>query len=305
MTWLLSLPCSRAEAEALTGDLPAIAELDPPPVLITSEPHPDRPEEWRLDAYFEEEPNATLIALVRGLVPSAADVEPALIPIEEQDWVTLSQQGLEPIQAGRFFVHTPAHRDKVAPDAIPLEIDAGRAFGTGQHETTSGCLVALSRLKESGLSFGNIADIGTGTGLLAFAAARLWPTACVIASDIDPVAIEVAGENAAINSVPLGRAPGQVELVVAAGLDQQRLQAHAPFDLVIANILAAPLIELAPAISAAIESDGWLMLAGLLRGQADAVLAAYRGHGLALEFTIERGDWPTLTLRKRGAGEWK
>jgi ribosomal protein L11 methyltransferase len=301
VTWLLSLPCSRSEAEALTGDLPALAEIDPPPVLMTSEPDPDRPEEWRLDAYFETEPDAALIALVRGLVPSAADVEPALSPIEEQDWVTLSQQGLEPIQAGRFFVHTPAHRHKIVPTAIPLEIDAGRAFGTGQHETTSGCLVALTRLKESGLSFRNVADIGTGTGLLAFGAARLWPTACVIASDIDPVAIEVAGENAAINRVPLGRARGQVELVVAPGLDQQRLKARAPFDLVIANILAAPLIELAPAISAAIEPDGRLMLAGLLREQADAVLAAYGGHRLALDFTIERGDWPTLTLRKPGA----
>jgi ribosomal protein L11 methyltransferase len=127
----------------------------------------------------------------------------------------------------------------------------------------------------------------------------------VIASDIDPVAIEVSAENAAINRVPIGRARGQVELVVAPGLDNPRLKARAPFDLVIANILAAPLIELAPAISAGVEPGGRLMLAGLLRSQAEAVLAAYRRHGLALAFTIERGDWPTLTLRKRRALGWR
>jgi SAM-dependent methyltransferase len=161
----------------------------------------------------------------------------------------------------------------VPPDAIALEIDAGRAFGTGQHETTSGCLVALSRLKGAGLSFGNIADIGTGTGLLAFAALRLWPLAEVIASDIDPVSIEVSAENAAINRVPIGRARGEVELVVAPGLDHPRLKARAPYDLLIANILAAPLIELAPALSGAIEPGGRLILAGLLQTQAEAVLA--------------------------------
>ncbi len=305
MTWLLSLPCSRAEAEALTGDLPALAELDPPPVLMTSEPHPDKPEEWRLDAYFETEPDAGLIALVRGLVPSAAGVEPALVPIEEQDWVTLSQQGLEPIQAGRFFVHTPAHRDKIAPDAIPLEIDAGRAFGTGQHETTSGCLVALTRLKESGLAFRNIADVGTGTGLLAFAALKLWPIARVAASDIDPVSIEVTAENAAINRILLGWRRGQVELAVAPGLEHLRLRARAPYDLIIANILAGPLIELAPSVSAAMEAGGRLILAGLLDTQAEKVAAAYRRHGLMASFSIVRGDWPTLVMRKRRAIGWR
>ena len=305
MTWKLTLPCTRAEAEAITDELPELAVLEPAPVLMTSEPDPDRPDEWRLDAYFEAEPDGRSVMLIRGLAPSAARAQAQVEELEPQDWVTLSQQGLEPIAAGRFFVHTPAHRDKVPAGAIALEIDAGRAFGTGQHETTSGCLAALSRLKGSGLSFGNIADIGTGTGLLAFAALRLWPVARVVASDIDPVAIEVSAENAAINRVPLGRARGQVELAVAPGLDHPRLKARAPYDLLIANILAAPLIELAPALSAAVEPGGRLMLAGLLRSQAEAVLAAYRRQGLTLAFAVEHGDWPTLVLRKRRALGWR
>ncbi|HEX8401808.1 MAG TPA: 50S ribosomal protein L11 methyltransferase [Allosphingosinicella sp.] len=298
MSWKLSLPCTRAEAEAIAGDLPVLDQFETPPVLMTSEPDPDRPDEWRLDAYFENEPEPAVVAVIRSLVPSAATVEPAIGRLDEQDWVTLSQQGLEPIRAGRFFVHTPAHRDKVPADTIALEIDAGRAFGTGQHETTSGCLVALTRLKDDGASFNNIADIGTGTGLLAFAALRLWPAAQAVASDIDPVAIEVAAENAAINAVPIGRARGQFELVVAPGVDHLRLRDRAPYDLLIANILAAPLIELAPSLAGAVGAGGHLILAGLLKTQAEAVLAAYRHQGMTPAFAVEHGDWPTLTLQK-------
>jgi ribosomal protein L11 methyltransferase len=305
MTWKLTLPCTKAEAEALTGEVSELGALEPPPVLMTSEPDPDRPDDWQLDAYFEEKPDSRAILAIRSLVPSAAALPAALGEVEEQDWVTLSQQGLEPIRAGRFFVHTPAHRDKVPADAIALEIDAGRAFGTGQHETTSGCLVALTRLKAAGLNLKSIADVGTGTGLLAFAAARLWPCARVTASDIDPISIEVTAENAAINRVPLGRARGQIELAVAPGLDHPRLAARAPYDLLIANILAAPLIDLAPSLSAAVEPGGRVILAGLLRTQADAVLAAYRRQGFTLAFAVEHGDWPTLTLRKRRAFGWR
>jgi ribosomal protein L11 methyltransferase len=304
-SWKLSLPCTRAEAEALTRELPEVEALDPPPVLLTSEPDPDRPDEWRLDAYFEAEPDDATLALVRRLVPSAAHLPAAAERVEQQDWVTLSQQGLEPIRAGRFFVHTPAHRHSIPADAMALEIDAGRAFGTGQHETTTGCLLALTRLAETGISPRNVADIGTGTGLLAFAALRLWPAAQAIASDIDPVSIEVAAENAAINDLTLGTAAGQLELAVAPGLDHPRLAGRAPYDLLIANILAAPLIELAPALSAALAPGGRLLLAGLLRSQAETVLTAYRRHGLTLAFTIERGDWPTLTMRKRRATGWR
>jgi ribosomal protein L11 methyltransferase len=305
VSWKLTLPCTKAEAEALTGELPNLAELDPQPVLMTSEPDPERPDEWRLDAYFELEPEAETMALVGRLVPSAALTEPIGERLEEQDWVSLSQQGLEPIRAGPFYVHTPAHRETVPSGAIALEIDAGRAFGTGQHETTTGCLLALAHYQQHGLSFGNIVDLGTGTGLLAFAALRLWPATCALASDIDPVAIEVAAQNAAINRIALGTGAGELELVVAPGSDHPRLQSRAPYDLVIANILAAPLIELAPAIAAVLAPGGRLILAGLLRSQAEAVLTAYRRQSLTHASTIERGDWPTLSLRKRRAAGWR
>jgi len=305
VTWKLSLPCTRDEAEAFTGDFPELAAIDPPPVLMTSEPDPDRPDEWRLDAYFEAEPEATAVALVRALVPSAAARAPALEQLEAQDWVTLSQAGLEPIRAGRFFVHTPAHRADLPEGLIALEVDAGRAFGTGHHETTSGCLAALDRMKEQGLAFRNILDLGTGTGLLAFAALKLWPEALVAASDIDPVSIDVTAENAEVNGIPLGRGPGQVELAVAPGMEHERLQARSPYDLIIANILAAPLIELAPAIAAALQPGGRLILAGLLDTQADAVATAYRRQGLTAAFSIEQGDWPTLAMRKRRSTGWR
>ena len=285
----------------MAGDVPELDAFDPPPVLMTSEPDPSRPDEWRLEAFFDGEPEAEALAAVRGLVPSAAGVAAAVEPIDDEDWLRLSQRELEPIVAGRFCVHTSAHRADVPEGAVAVEIDAGRAFGTGHHETTTGCLIALDRLAEKGVAFDNVADLGTGTGLLAFAALRLWPEARVAASDIDPVAIEVAAANAAVNGVAVGTGPGTVELIVAPGLDHQRLAARTPYDLVTANILAGPLVELAPAIAAAMAPGGRLILAGLLAGQAERVAAAYREQGLAADFTIERGDWPTLVMRKPGA----
>jgi ribosomal protein L11 methyltransferase len=300
-SWKVSLPCTKAEAEALKDDFSPLAWLDFPPVLMTSEADSKTPDEWRLDAYFDREPTAEMLDLLASLAPSAGTTAPAVERVEDRDWVTLSQQGLEPIRAGRFFVHTPARRGEAPADAVALEIDAGRAFGTGQHETTSGCLVALSRLKAGGAAVADLVDLGTGTGLLAFAALRLWPAARAAASDNDPVAIEVSKENAAINGVRLGRARGQLELLVADGVDHPRLQARAPYDLVIANILAGPLIDLAPSVAGTIAPGGRLILAGLLDHQAPAVAAAYRRQGMMLTGQVERGEWPTLIMRKRRA----
>src|SRR5262249_29333585 len=146
-------------------------------------------------------------------------------------------------------------------------IEASRAFGTGHHETTAGCLWAIDRLASEGRRFARILDLGTGTGLLAFASSRAWRRAHIIASDVDPVSIEVAAANAAINGIPLGRRPGQVELRVAAGLADRRV-AGTPYGLILANILAVPLIELAPAIARALVPGGTVVLAGLLTTQA-------------------------------------
>jgi ribosomal protein L11 methyltransferase len=279
-----------------------LALPDPQPVLMTSEPDPARPDAWRLDAYFETEPDAATVALIRTLAPSAGRVAPQMERLSDADWVTLSQAGLDPIRAGRFFVHTAAHADAVPADAVAFSIEAGQAFGTGQHETTTGCLLMLDRLKAHGARFKDIADIGTGTGLLAFAARALWPTAAVIASDIDPVSIAVTAENAEVNAIPVGRGRGRMELVVAAGLAHPRLRARAPYDLVIANILAGPLIDLAPALASAIVPGGSLILAGLLDHQAEKVANAYRREGMRLAGRIDRGDWPTLRLVKRPRG---
>ena len=297
-SWKLTLPCTKAEAEAIAATIEPLATIDPPPVLMTSEPDPATPDVWRLDAYFEERPDAAAIAEIRALVPSAG-AEPQLEHIAEEDWVTLSQAGLEPIRAGRFYVHIPSRAEDIPADAIAFAIDAGRAFGTGHHETTTGCLMMIDRLKRQGHRFTDIADIGTGTGLLAFAARAVWPTARLVASDIDPVAIAVTAENASANAVPLGRAPGRIELVAAPGLAHGRLRMRAPYDLIIANILAGPLIELSPVFASALLPGGSLILAGLLDHQAERVAQAYRRRHMRLAERIQLGDWPTLRLVKR------
>ena len=307
-SWKLTLPCTRAEAEALGDDIGALAELNPPPALMTSEIEEDNPERWQIDAYFEGKPDKATIALIRQMLPSSAKAKPKLEKLPDEDWVTLSQQGLEPVVAGRFHVRNHAD-DAVPAGMVPLLIPAGRAFGTGQHETTGGCLAMLDRCRSLGERHGNIADIGTGTGLLAFAALHLWPRAYAIASDIDPAAVEVSAENAAMNGVAPGRGRGELLLCAAAGVDHPLLQARAPYDLIVANILAGPLIELAPSLCAVLEDGGTLILAGLLADQAERVVAAYRAQGLRLVDRIDTaradGHWPTLRFRKRPAIGWK
>lgn len=293
MSWRVTLHCTRAEAEAMPESDELFPFADEPPVIVADEPDPHAPDDWRIHAYFAEQPTTQDLILLRRL---AANGEPEVEHLEDTtDWVTKSQQGLEPIRAGRFFVHTPMHFSDRPADTINFEIDAGLAFGTGQHDTTAGCLAALDRLQVSGKQFANIADIGTGTGLLAFAALALWPEAKAIATDIDPISIEVTEDNAAINGVTLGHGAGEVLLAVADGMDHPLLVARAPFDLLIANILAGPLIELAADFVTACAPGANVVLAGLLDTQADAVIAAYEAQGCKL---VERGDgeWCVLVL---------
>ncbi len=298
-SWKVTLPCTRAEAETLSEDIGPFAFLDTPPTIVTSEADATKPDDWRVDAYFEGKPDRGSIETLRRLVPSAARAEPVLKKIDDGDWVALSQQGLEPIREGRLFVHTARHRDEIPAGALAFEIDASRAFGTGQHETTSGCLAMLDREKSCGRRFTNICDLGTGTGLLAFAALALWPRARAIASDIDPLAIAIAEENAAINDIPLGRGAGQLELATAAGLAHRRLKARAPYDCIVANILAKPLIDLAKPIARAASPGGTLILAGLRNHQAESVMRAYRRQRFRATDRIDRNEWTILKLRKR------
>ncbi len=294
-SWKIVLPCTRAEAEALAFATDPFPGLDEPPVLNTLEPDETKPEEWVLEAYSEDEPTPELIVAVQALAPSGGRRKPKVEKIEAQDWVTLSQAGLEPIRAARFYVHTAAHSDAIPPDATTFQIEASRAFGTGHHYTTTGCLMMLDRLKRQGARYRMIADVGTGTGLLAFAAMSLWPRAHALATDIDPVSIEVTLENAEANPVNRSR----LALAVAEGVDYSLYRDLAPFDLVIANILAQPLIELAQSIVATMVPGGSLILAGLLDTQASAVTAAYRREGMRLADTIRTGDWTILMMRKR------
>ena len=291
MSWRVTLACTRAEGEAVgamddqfEGDIDA-------PVLVADEPDEHRPDEWLIHAYFEEEPGEAELAILRTLASGTPHVE----QLENEDWVTRSQAGLEPIRAGRFFVHTPAHPAK--PGAINFLIDAGLAFGTGHHHTTKGCLQALDRLEQTGKRFANIADIGTGTGLLAFAALALWPEARAIATDIDAMAVKVTEENALLNGVTLGDGCGEVALEVADGTAHPVLAERAPFDLLIANILAGPLIELAEDFTAAVACHGTIVLAGLLDTQAEAVADAYASLGCK-RVDNGAGEWPVLVLEK-------
>lgn len=304
-SWKLTLPCTRAEAEAIDADITPLALMEPPPSLVVREPDEARPQEWELAAYFEGKPDRASIALIHSLIPSAAGAKPKLEQLPDEDWLTISQAGLAPVHAGRFYVHTSAHPEPAPPGTRAFLIEASRAFGTGGHETTHGCLEMLDRMRARGMRFDHVADIGTGTGLLAFAARHLWPRAYVTASDIDPVSIDVTAGNADANGVPLGQSQGQVALCVAPGTDHEMILRRAPYDLVIANILAGPLIELAPALSAILRDGGSLILAGLLSGQADAVSAAYRLQGLRLAERRDRGEWPCLRLTKRSRHGWQ
>jgi ribosomal protein L11 methyltransferase len=288
MSWRVTLRCTRAEAEALPESADLFAHADEPPVIVADEPDPHAPDDWRIHAYFAEQPTTQELVLLRRL---AANGEPDVEHLEDTtDWVTMSQQGLGPIRAGRFFVHTPMHYADRPADTVNFEIDAGLAFGTGQHDTTAGCLAALDRLALAGKQFVNLADIGTGTGLLAFASMALWPGARAIATDIDDIAVKVTEENAAINGVRLGHGPGELLLAVADGMDHPLVTARAPYDLLIANILAGPLIELAPSFAASVSPGATLVLAGLLDTQADTVIESYKAEG--------------MTLVERGSGEW-
>ena len=283
-SWRVTLPCTRAEAEAIDA-----GEIVTDAVLMTTEEVEDDREHWRLDAYVEQEPDAGFIATLRALVPSAAAVAPVIVPLTSQDWVTMSQVGLEPISEGRFVVHTSAHPVEVPAGGRAFLIDAGQAFGTGHHATTSGCLAMIDAM--AGTKIASVIDIGTGTGLLAFAARHLWPDARVTATDIDARAIDVTRENAVLNGVE------RIDLVVADGALDDAIMAAAPFDLVIANILAGPLIAMAPEIAAIAAPNATVILSGLLEKQRAEVVVAFAACGCTLEANDQRGDWAILRLK--------
>lgn len=297
-SWKLSALAPRAVIEAVLVAHEDAFDWDPDIVLSGSEIAEDKPDDWRLEAWLPRRPSkadkAAIAALFAGDAPQF-EVE----QLPETDWLTLSQEGLEPIRAGRFHVHTREHPPLGEPGTRDFVIPASRAFGTGQHATTAGCLAMLSEMKRQGVVVRNLADIGTGTGLLAFAALDLWPRAYATASDIDAVCVGVVEDNAAMNGVPMGGGAGELVMAVADGMNHPLLEARGPYDLVIANILAGPLIGLAPDFARALVPGGHLLLAGLLETQEAQVRTACRRAGLRLAARLVNGDWSILWLRKR------
>lgn len=301
MSWKLSAVAPKDAVEAALDRRERTMGWDDTIVLTGFEVDPEEPDTWRLEAYTQDKPTdgerTALHALFNDPVPPILAEE-----LPDTDWVAESQKGVDPIRAGRFRVRTPDHDALGDPRLTEFVIPAAQAFGTGQHETTAGCLEMLDIMHRQGLNPRTIADIGTGTGLLAFAALDLWPHTFATASDIDPVCGPAVVGNCALNGVPLGTARGQLAMVIADGMDDPALKARAPYDLLIANILAGPLIDMAWDFAEAITPRGSILLAGLLEVQERAVRAAYRKAGFRLHRRIVKGDWSILWLRRRFQG---
>jgi len=299
-SWRVTALAPRGVIEAALLAHEEAPDWDPEVILAGSEVAEDRPDDWRLDAYLPRRPSLADLAAIRGLFAKRSPrLKSEQLP--DLDWVTTSQADIAPIRAGRFHVHTPDFPPLQEPGVTDFVIPASQAFGTGQHETTAGCLAMLTRMKRSGTVVRNLADIGTGTGLLGFAALDLWPRALATLSDIDPVCTQVVAANAALNFVRQGSRPGEALMVVAEGMDHPVLQVRAPYDLIVANILAGPLIELAPDFARALIPGGSLLLSGLLASQEPQVRAACRRAGLRLAARQVNGDWAVLWLRRRAA----
>ncbi len=283
---LTTLPGEDA-AEALAR---AVERLDPAPVGVGVFEIEDDSGLWEVGAYFvDAAPNEVLLDVLAAAFGAAPF---AVSDIPEIDWVAKVRRELSPVEAGRFFVFGSHDADKVPPGRVALQIEATVAFGTGHHGTTLGCLRAFDRLVSTGFSPAKVADIGCGTAVLAMAAAAVLPDALVIASDIDEVAVDVAQANVAINALE-----GRITCVEAAGFDAPALRNAAPFNLIFANILKGPLIELAPGMAAHAAKDSLVILSGLLVVQAEAVEAAYVAAGFALHDREDIGEWSTLVLR--------
>jgi ribosomal protein L11 methyltransferase len=267
-------------AEALDAGETAIAAFEAPDAS------------WNVEIHFEHAPDeAAVRLLVGGIAGEAAGGQLAFERIVARDWVAASLEGLQPVEAGRFFLHGAHHRARVRANRIGIEIEAALAFGTGHHGTTRGCLLALDAIAKAPPRSPRILDVGTGTGVLAIAAARTL-RGQVLASDIDPTSARLARRNARLN-----RAAG-VTVIRARGLGDRRFREGAPYDLVFANILLGPLKELAQPVGASVAPGARVVLSGLLANQANAALAAYRAHGLVLRRRILLDGWATLVLTR-------
>ena len=293
----MRLRCDEAGARAVadllveffdSGDCAASAfEID--------EPGGQGQKSWLVEAYFGDEPDHEVVENVvtaAGGAALAARVE--YYSLTQRDWVANSLAGLAPVRVGRFVIHGAHDRQKLRVNDIGIEIEAALAFGTGHHGTTRGCLTLLNSVLKRSRPH-RILDIGCGTGVLAIAAARRLRMS-VAASDIDPIAVDIARGNAALNGV------GQyVRPLIARGVEQAELQAWSPYDLVFANILAGPLRKLAPSVARLVRPNGVVILSGLQMSDARGVLASWRAQRFELVERIGIEGWASLLLRRGGS----
>jgi len=284
----LYIAAAKAQAESIYASIEAVFEEDGYPVAIVE--LDEAAALFEVSVYIDEAQAAETRERFAQAANVAADALHGEV-LPEIDWVKHSLAGLQPVRAGHFFVHGSHDRDKIASGDLAIEIDAGQAFGTGHHGTTAGCLEMIAKVVESEKPH-NALDLGTGSGVLAIGIARLHPMP-VLASDIDPVATDVAVENIRLNGVEQW-----VTAVTATGFDHEEMQKRRPFDLIVANILALPLIELAPAMVQQVAVGGSIILSGILDSQHDKVLAAYLAEGLQHQETLHRDGWVTIHLKR-------
>ncbi len=253
--------------------------------------------QWTISAHYEfaaPDPDelSRQIGDILQIVPPAASAE----AVPDLNWVAISQSALPPVYAGRFTIYGDHDRDKVQQGPNSILINAGEAFGTAHHATTYGCLLALDRVTRRS-SFGNVLDLGTGSGVLALAVRAAQPRAHIIATDIDEQSVIVAADNATLNG--RGRySHAAIDYRTADGLRDNGIGRYGPFDLVIANILAGPLMRLAPDIARANQQGGTLILSGILIEQAAAIIARYRSLGYVMQSHTRIEGWSTLVMTK-------
>lgn len=278
----------RGTAEALYRQLEAEFEEDGLPLALVEADEAEAI--FEVSVYAEPDGDAEpRIRRILGEAGAGVALEREAMP--DIDWVSHTLAGLKPVRAGRVLVHGAHDRDKREDGDIAIEIEAGLAFGTGHHGTTAGCLEMLQKILQAERPRDAL-DLGTGSAVLAIAVARLAGIP-VLATDIDPVATEVAARNVALNG-----ATALVECVTAAGFDHPRLAGDRQFDLIVANILAGPLMELAPQMARHAPAGGSLVLSGILDRQADDVVAAYTAQGFRHVETLHREGWSTIHLKR-------
>jgi len=285
------VPHQAARIEAVFSEL-----LD---ALATSHQRPDDTD-WEFEALFDSMPDAGLIDALLAPIFTEIGIAPppvALDALPDRDWLAENRAAFPPLRIGRFWIYGSHISARPPAASLPLQIDAAMAFGSGTHPTTEGCLRAMQMIRDNRPK--RVLDMGCGSAILAMAAGRLWRSSLCVAADNDPVAIRVAATNRRLNRI----APPAMRLAVSRGFGNRQVRQPAPYDLILANILAGPLTRMAPDLVPHLSARGWLVLSGILNRQATGVEAAYRAQGMRRWARLTIGDWTSLVMRPASAGQ--